>query len=441
MLPGMTRSERDADAEPAAGGEGSEPAATLRRLHLWQFQGLRDLVLIAAIVSLVWLGYALRSVTVPLLLGLLLAYLFEPIVASLERRRWCSRPIAAAGIIVIAGGTLTLALALAVPLVVGQAASLVDGIRSGRFEARIATLIERLPEEYRDDLRRGTAKIFGAPLGGGPPDTAEEAADATAAEEREEMAAAAATTEAADPPRSWSWLGLAGSGLRTIWSTILGVLELLLAVVLIPFYFYYFSVAFPGILNAVSELVPQANRPRVVELATKMDAAVAGFVRGRIVISVLMGLGFAIGWLVVGVPYAILLGVLTGIFCAVPYLGVVGLPAAVGLLALEQGSLPEEARMAWWAVLLWPSVVFAVVQLVESYLLTPVIAGKATDLSPLAIFVAVLAGGALLGIYGMLLSIPVTACIKILLVEVLLPRIRAWTRGEASDPLPVELEG
>lgn len=153
-----------------------------------------------------------------------------------------------------------------------------------------------------------------------------------------------------------------------------------------------------------------------------------------------MGSMLAVGWLSVGVPYAILLGLVTGVLCAVPYLGGVGVPLAVGLLALDNVGVVESERMAWWAVILWPTLVFAVVQLVEGYILTPVIAGKATDLSPLAIFVAVLAGGALAGVYGMLLSIPVAACVKIVLVDVLLPRIRAWTRGETSDPLPMGMD-
>lgn len=430
------------DPKSRGASDASGEVERWRRLHLWQFQGLRDLVLIAAIVALVWLGYALRSVTVPLLIGLLLAYLFEPIVALAERRRWCSRPIAAASLLAVAGLAVTAVLALAVPIAVGQAASLIESVRSGRMDQRFASLVERLPEEYRDDLRKGARKIFGGSLGAGsePVAASADAGVEAPADDAATLAASAAAETPAAPGAGWSWWGVAGSGLRTIWSTILGVLEVMLAVVLIPFYFYYFSVSLPGIVKGAAEMVPQQIRPRVAELAGKMDAAVAGFVRGRIVISVLMGIGFAIGWLLVGVPYAILLGLLTGVFCAVPYLGVVGLPVAVGLLALEQAGLPEEARMAWWAILLWPSVVFAVVQLVESYLLTPVIAGKATDLSPLAIFVAVLAGGALAGIYGMLLSIPVAACIRILIVEVLLPRIRRWTRGEASDPLPVEIE-
>jgi len=237
-----------------------------------------------------------------------------------------------------------------------------------------------------------------------------------------------------------SLLGLAGSGLRTLYELVVGTLALLLAVVLIPFYFYYFSVSYPRTLEFVGGLVPEENRTTVFALARKMDSAVAGFVRGRIVISAIMGSMLAVGWLSVGVPYAILLGLVTGVLCAVPYLGGVGVPLAVGLLALDNVGVVESERMAWWAVILWPTLVFAVVQLVEGYILTPVIAGKATDLSPLAIFVAVLAGGALAGVYGMLLSIPVAACVKIVLVDVLLPRIRAWTRGETSDPLPMGMD-
>jgi predicted PurR-regulated permease PerM len=88
--------------------------------------------------------------------------------------------------------------------------------------------------------------------------------------------------------------------------------------------------------------------------------------------------------------------------------------------------------------MLWPTVVFTIVQLIEGYALTPMIAGKATNLDPVTILVAVLAGGSVLGVYGMLLAIPATACGKILLNEVLLPKVRAWTRGEAADPLPFD---
>ena len=476
----MSDASRESPTPPpsAAASEGS-----FRRLHLWQIQGIRDVILGAVVLAVVYLGYALSSVTVPLLLGLLFAYLFEPLVQWLSRFRWCPRPVAAVGIITLAGGTLLLALALAIPLAVGQAVSLIETLRSGKVEARVAELIEVIPEQYRDDAQRGATWIFGHPVGTPIDDAAvgleqaaseDAAAQAAARAERSAERAdrsetvpataeesggaetiAAETTRTAEAGGSTtlavasdpsarragvSLLGLAGSGLRTLYELVVGTLALLLAVVLIPFYFYYFSVSYPRTLEFVGGLVPEENRTTVFALARKMDSAVAGFVRGRIVISAIMGSMLAVGWLSVGVPYAILLGLVTGVLCAVPYLGGVGVPLAVGLLALDNVGVVESERMAWWAVILWPTLVFAVVQLVEGYILTPVIAGKATDLSPLAIFVAVLAGGALAGVYGMLLSIPVAACVKIVLVDVVLPRIRAWTRGETSDPLPMGMD-
>jgi predicted PurR-regulated permease PerM len=465
------------DSDPTDSAPQSPTMAdAFRRLHLWQIQGIRDIVFGLGVLGVFWLGYKLSAVTVPLLLGLLLAYLFEPVVRWLSRFRWCPRPVAAVGILTVAGGTVVLALALLIPLAVGQAVSLIDTLRSGKVEARAIELIDRLPEQYRPDARRGAAWIFGHPIGEHgqvePDATAEHdgsapEGDASTASPSPPIASKQSEskpppvvdvvvekpTEAeaigdddpplaasAGAPRSWSVLDLAGTGLRTIYEAVIGTLAFLLAVVLIPFYFYYFSVSYPATLEFFGNLVPEHARPRTFELFRKMDNAVAGFVRGRIVISVIMGTMLAVGWLIVGVPYAILLGAITGVLCAVPYLGGVGVPLAIGLLALENAGLPEAERIGWFAVILWPSVVFGIVQLVEGYILTPVIAGKATDLSPLAIFVAVLAGGAMAGVYGMLLSIPVAACVKILLVEVLLPRIRAWTRGEASDPLPVDFE-
>jgi predicted PurR-regulated permease PerM len=93
--------------------------------------------------------------------------------------------------------------------------------------------------------------------------------------------------------------------------------------------------------------------------------------------------------------------------------------------------------MSWAWIIGGPSLVFAIVQIIETYILTPVIAGKATNLDPVTILVAVLAGGSVGGVYGMLLAIPAAACAKILITDVVLPRVKAWTRGKASDPLPM----
>jgi predicted PurR-regulated permease PerM len=169
-----------------------------------------------------------------------------------------------------------------------------------------------------------------------------------------------------------------------------------------------------------------------------MDRAVSGFVRGRIVVSSIMGVLIAVGWKFFGVPYAITLGVVVGVFSLVPYLSVVGLPIAIGLLAVDQLALPEADRMTWFWILIGPTLVYGIVQFLEGYVLIPLIAGKATDLDPVSIFVAVLAGAAIAGVYGMLLSIPVAACLKIYLREVVMPHLRDWSSGRADDPLPLD---
>jgi predicted PurR-regulated permease PerM len=105
---------------------------------------------------------------------------------------------------------------------------------------------------------------------------------------------------------------------------------------------------------------------------------------------------------------------------------------------VDQLALPEADRLSWLWIVVGPVAVYGVVQFLEGYVLLPVIAGKATDLDPVSIFVAVLAGAAIAGIYGMLLSIPVAACVKIYLREVVLPRLRAWSSGRVDDPLPLD---
>jgi len=93
--------------------------------------------------------------------------------------------------------------------------------------------------------------------------------------------------------------------------------------------------------------------------------------------------------------------------------------------------------MSWLWIILGPSIVFAIGQFLDGYVLTPIFCGRATDLDPVTIVVAILAGGAVGGLYGMLLAVPAAACIKILLKHVFLPRVREWSAGRAADPLPL----
>ncbi|MHC4903816.1 MAG: AI-2E family transporter [Planctomycetota bacterium] len=409
----------------------------LDRLHLWQFQAVRDLLFVAAVAGLVWFGYALRAVTVPLLVALLFAYLFEPMVARLASRRRLNRPVVVGGLLATVGIIFVGVLAVIIPVVVTQTADLVDDFQQGRFRETAVTLTGYLPEA----LQPRAQELIDHLPGGAPTAAAPQAAPAPAPDEeariraivREELEKAGAGGDG-----SQRWIDVARGGARAAGSVLGGILQLGFLAFLIPFYFFFFSVWYPSVVRFGRSLIPESNRKRTHELFAKMDNVVAGFVRGRIVISLIMGVMLAAGWAACGVPYAIVLGLVVGVFCAVPYLGGVGIPLAVVFLGFQELGQPEAERMAWWGVILWPTLIFGVVQFIEGYVLTPMIAGKATNLDPVTILVVVLAGGSIMGIYGMLLAIPVAACLKILCTDVLLPKVRAWTAGEAEDPLPID---
>lgn len=449
----------------------------VRSLHLWQIQSIRDVLVIGAVAGTIYVGYAMRTVTVPLLIALALAYLVEPLVARMTSWRRMNRPLAVGFILTALGVLLAMSIAIVVPLVAAQTISFAESLRSGRYDGAVERMIEVVPDDYRADVRAWADRVIH------PSSRAQESTHATgdttietteaSPETPVDTPTASASSEAkssnaathSPAPHASSGRGaqdgsviarlpesvtqvsldnpivsILGAGAGQVYGISLRLLQLGLVAFLIPFYFYYFSVHWPAIVRFFGSFVPDENRGKVGEIVAEMDRAVAGFVRGRIVICVIMGVMFAIGWQICGVPYGIALGLFTGALSIVPYLGGVGLPFAVLLLLVDQFGLVADERMPIWAMLLWPTVVFVVVQTVEGYLLTPVIAGKATNLDPVTIVVAILAGGSIAGVYGMLLAIPAAACGKIAARRLLLPRIQDWASGRVSDPLPIDAE-
>jgi predicted PurR-regulated permease PerM len=409
------------------------------RRHLWHIQPVRDLLLVGIVVSIVWAGYALRYITIPLIVALGLAYLVEPLVRWVTARFRVSRSAVVGGVtgaIVIGAASGTFVL---IPSVIRQSEAIVDKVQSGALKKSIGEFEAQLPEAFRKEVAdwivwiesTTDVDLNGDRLAGKVPVSEPHAGPP-------EPTTNEPTNRAAS--RSIWDVGLAFLGARSgdIAGFIFGVLSLLFAAALVPFYFYFFSVHFPDIVGFLDSLIPDGAKSEVHRLTKQMDAAVAGFVRGRIVIAAIMAVLFTAGWAFCGVPYALTLGVAAGVLAVVPYLSGVVLLLAVPMLAVAQLQLPEAERMSMLWVVLGPTIVFAAVQALEGNVLTPIIAGRATNLDPVTVFVAILAGGSVAGVYGMLLAIPLAACAKILIKEVALPRIRAWAAGTVSDPLPLD---
>lgn len=370
--------------------------------RLWEIQPLRDLSVIAIAVGLVWLGRTLSVITVPLLIALFLSYILEPVIHRLVRRGRFTRS-AAAMVVILAVGIL-----IVTPLGVVIVFGVIQGID---FAQRLPEYIQRASDSILPMLGVGTDEM----------------------------------QVATEQLRAWIEANL-GAIARNAASGGVSVVEYVVRLLgsiirfgllffLIPFFFFFFSTAYPAVLRFGHQLIPAAHRERWTSLIRRMDAIVSAFVRGQLVIAAVLGVVHAVGWLIIGVPAAILLGLLAGVLSLAPYVIGVTLPVAIGLLWIDQRGSEDQMSLLW--ILLGPTIVYLVAQLLEGYVLQPIVHGKSTNLDAATIVAAVIAGASIGGIYGALLAIPVTACLKIVVTDIVWPRVHDWIEGRAADPLPI----
>ena len=175
----------------------------------------------------------------------------------------------------------------------------------------------------------------------------------------------------------------------------------------------YFLVDMPRIRSNLYRLVPHTRRPRAILIGDEVFAKVGAYVLGNVLISIIAG-GATFIWLMAfNVPYPLLLGIFVALFDLVPIVGSTIAGFVVAAVALTV-SLP---------VCIGTIVFFVIFRLLEDYLLVPRIIGRAVKVPALITVVAVLIGGALLGIVGALVAIPVAAALQLLTEEILYPRL------------------
>lgn len=174
----------------------------------------------------------------------------------------------------------------------------------------------------------------------------------------------------------------------------------------------YFLSNFHGIKKNAYRLVPRSRRARVGILADEILGRVGGFVGGALTIATICGVSTLIFLLVVGVPYALALALFVAILDLVPLVGATIGAVLVTIVAFFV-SVPVGIATA---------VFYLLYQQFENYVIYPRVMKRSVDVSPAATIVAVLIGGALLGVLGALLAIPVTAAVQLIAHEVVVPR-------------------
>jgi len=196
-------------------------------------------------------------------------------------------------------------------------------------------------------------------------------------------------------------LGLSGAAL----SVTKGVVTLIAATITIVFLTFFMLLEGRGWLERIYSLFSDESQPRVRRIGSEIYKTVGGYVTGNIVISVIAGASATVVLLVMGVPYAVALGLLVAILDLIPLAGATVAGIVIGIVAFLH-SIPAGIVV----------VIFVIVyQQVENHFLQPVIYGLTVQLSSLAVLVSVLVGAELAGILGALAAIPVAGTIQVII--------------------------
>ena len=203
-----------------------------------------------------------------------------------------------------------------------------------------------------------------------------------------------------------SWIRKFGEGALNAWGSVFQAAAGLLGWFVLPIYLAYFLVGEPIGKGKLEDLMPflkEGTRKDLSYLVFEFVGIVVSFFRGQLVIALIQGVLFAVGFSLVGLGYGFTIGLILGLLNVVPYLGsMVGLSVALPMALFQTGGGPVMLGLVL--------VVFTVVQCIEGYVLTPRIMGEQTGLHPLMIMIAIFFWGSVFGgITGMLLAIPLTA--------------------------------
>lgn len=153
------------------------------------------------------------------------------------------------------------------------------------------------------------------------------------------------------------------------------------------------------------KLFPERWQPKVLELSGQVNTAIGGYLRGQITIATIVGSIVGIGLAIIGVPSALALGFIAGLFNIIPYLGVIIAIVPTILLALSVN----------WVTAVLSVVVFIVANQLEGNVFSPMILGRTTNLHPATVLLSILVGVTVLGIWGALLAVPLVALGKLLM--------------------------
>lgn len=199
--------------------------------------------------------------------------------------------------------------------------------------------------------------------------------------------------------------------IKTLTHSTLAMVDFVMNLVLIPVVAFYLMRDWPKIMQNIQTILPKASRHYIVSLTQQCNEVVGAFFKGQLLVMLSLAIIYSTGLKWIGLEVAIFVGLLAGLLSIVPYLGF-----TIGILVASIAMFLE-THVFLHVVYVWG--VFAVGQMAESMVLTPLLVGDKIGLHPVAVIFAVLTGGLLFGFLGVLLALPVAAIILVVLKHVM----------------------
>lgn len=433
------------------------PPPTERQARLiWSaLTGLALATLVGLVVALIWaLGRVLDvlgPVLWPLAVAGVIAYLLDPVVDWLERRR-VPRARAILCVFVLALVVVAGVASSVLPRIITETRELVQRVPvyAERVERQLDAWIRQPPALLQRLLRLMPGAPQSAPTSAtNAPAATNLTADAAAQPVETTTPASAAPAESAGGgttnlvawAREWgrsvdpAWLHSATGWLATaaqkLGAWLFGQMGrvaswagLLIGLFLIPIYAFYFLLEKRGIESKWTDYLPLAHSALKEELAfvlRSINDYLIAFFRGQVLVAICDGILYAVGFSLIGLPYAALLGAVATVLTLIPFVGAA--VTCVSALIIAVVSFGD------WLHPLLALGVYAVVQLLEGFVIQPKIMGDRVGLHPLTIIIALMVGTTLLGgILGAILAIPLTAALRVVMFRYV------WTGGRDTAP-------
>lgn len=341
------------------------------------------------------LGYTLWS----LIIGIIFAYVIDPIVNFLERKG-IKRPF---GVIIVYITTLivfAILLVTVIPKTITEITNLLASLPPmiDSMSRGLTKFFYKLAEDYNINLPPSFLNMLSGTTDG-------------------VSKSAKLVTNSQDPLTNMfnsfsnaitnildSVQKSALDSLRSVVVKLYGLVTSTLKIVLVLIFSFYFSIGKEKYLKSFKKSIPNKYRDDVNYLAVRINTSLQQFIRGRLLLALFVGFLTMIYLLILRVDFAIVIGMITCIADIIPYIGpFLGFVPAV-LFAFMDAPLKA----------LWVSILFIIIQWAENNILAPKLIGDSTGLNPLAVLISIIIGGGIFGIWGMVVSVPLVSIILIL---------------------------